>query len=151
MTVKYYLKGLVLSLLMTSLSVMSIKMIAGQNDNLMTQLSLNSPVVIILFVLFLLTSLLSGLWGGVETPSREASDSAMLSDEARLSGTVKWFNASKGYGFITRSNGDDVFVHFRNIRGSGRRVLSEGQSVEFSVSEGDKGLQAEDVVVLNAR
>lgn len=151
MTVKYYLKGLVLSLLMTSLSVMSIKMIAGQNDNLMTQLSLNSPVVIILFVLFLLTSLLSGLWGGVETPSREASDSPMLSDEARLSGTVKWFNASKGYGFITRSNGDDVFVHFRNIRGSGRRVLSEGQSVEFSVSEGDKGLQAEDVVVLNAR
>ena len=148
MTVKYYLKGLVLSLLMTSLSVMSIKMIAGQNDNLMTQLSLNSPVVIILFVLFLLTSLLSGLWGGVETPSREASDSAMLSDEARLSGTVKWFNDSKGYGFIEQESGPDVFAHFSAIQGDGFKTLKEGQKVEFTVSQGQKGPQAENIVPL---
>lgn len=66
----------------------------------------------------------------------------------REKGQVKWFNASKGFGFITRDNGDDVFVHFRSIRGEGHRVLKDGQRVEFSVSEGDKGLQADDVSAL---
>jgi len=60
-------------------------------------------------------------------------------------GTVKWFNAAKGFGFITRENGDDVFVHFRSIQGKGHRSLGEGQRVVFSVAEGDKGLQAVDV------
>ncbi len=60
-------------------------------------------------------------------------------------GTVKWFNAAKGFGFITRENGDDVFVHFRSIQGKGHRSLGEGQRVVFSVTEGDKGLQAVDV------
>ena len=60
-------------------------------------------------------------------------------------GTVKWFNVKKGYGFITRDQGDDVFVHFRNIQGSGRRSISEGQRVEFKVTTGDKGLQADEV------
>lgn len=60
-------------------------------------------------------------------------------------GTVKWFNVKKGYGFITRDQGDDVFVHFRNITGSGRRSISEGQRVEFKVTTGDKGLQADEV------
>jgi len=60
-------------------------------------------------------------------------------------GTVKWFNAAKGFGFITRDNGDDVFVHFRSIQGKGHRSLGEGQRVVFSVAEGDKGLQAVDV------
>ena len=63
----------------------------------------------------------------------------------RESGSVKWFNASKGFGFITRDSGDDIFVHFRSIRGEGHRVLHDGQRVEFAISEGDKGLQAEDV------
>ncbi|MDO3384203.1 cold-shock protein [Gilvimarinus algae] len=67
----------------------------------------------------------------------------------RLSGTVKWFNNARGYGFITRGEGsEDVFVHYRNIRGEGYRSLSEGQSVEFAVQQGDKGLQADDVVQL---
>jgi CspA family cold shock protein len=61
-------------------------------------------------------------------------------------GTVKWFNDAKGYGFITRDNGGDVFVHFRSIVGKGRKTLSEGQQVKFTVSQGQKGLQAEDVV-----
>ena len=62
-------------------------------------------------------------------------------------GTVKWFNNARGYGFITRGEGsDDVFVHYRNIRGEGYRSLNEGQNVEFDLLEGDKGLQAEDVV-----
>jgi cold shock protein len=63
----------------------------------------------------------------------------------REQGTVKWFDSAKGYGFIKRDHGDDVFVHFRAIRGQGYRSLTDGQRVEFSVTEGQKGLQAEDV------
>ena len=64
----------------------------------------------------------------------------------RVTGTVKWFNNAKGFGFITRNEGDDVFVHFRSIRGDGHRTLDEGPSVEFNLVEGPKGLQAEDVL-----
>lgn len=63
----------------------------------------------------------------------------------RVTGTVKWFNDSKGFGFITRSSGDDVFVHFRSIVGDGYRSLREGEQVEFEIVEGPKGLQAEKV------
>jgi len=63
-------------------------------------------------------------------------------------GTVKWFNGSKGYGFIERAEGEDVFVHFNAIVGDGYRNLEEGQRVEFTVTQGQKGLQAEDVVAL---
>ena len=66
----------------------------------------------------------------------------------RETGTVKWFNDSKGYGFIAREGGDDVFVHFSGIRGEGFRSLDEGQKVEFTVVEGQKGPQAQDVVVV---
>ncbi len=60
-------------------------------------------------------------------------------------GTVKWFNVRKGYGFITRDQGEDVFVHFRNIEGKGRRSIQEGQRVTFVVTSGDKGPQADKV------
>ncbi len=63
----------------------------------------------------------------------------------REMGTVKWFNESKGFGFISRESGQDVFVHFRAISGTGFRTLQEGQKVSFRVVEGQKGLQAEDV------
>lgn len=65
----------------------------------------------------------------------------------RVTGTVKWFNNAKGFGFITRGEeeSEDVFVHFRSIQGDGYRTLNEGQEVEFTVVEGPKGLQAEDV------
>ncbi|NBA95808.1 cold-shock protein [Pseudomonas sp. R5(2019)] len=69
----------------------------------------------------------------------------------RDTGTVKWFNTSKGFGFISRDSGDDIFVHFRAIRGEGHRVLVEGQRVEFSVMNRDKGLQAEDVIAAAPR
>jgi len=69
----------------------------------------------------------------------------------RESGQVKWFNASKGFGFITRDSGEDIFVHFRSIRGDGHRVLKDGQRVEFSVSMGDKGLQADDVAAARSQ
>ncbi len=66
----------------------------------------------------------------------------------RQTGTVKWFNATKGYGFITPDGGRDVFVHYSGIRGTGYRSLEEGQRVEFEVVDTPKGLQAQDVVVL---
>jgi CspA family cold shock protein len=63
-------------------------------------------------------------------------------------GTVKWFNASKGYGFIQRQTGEDVFVHFSAIQMDGYKSLNEGQAVEFEVKKGPKGLQAENVTSL---
>jgi CspA family cold shock protein len=65
----------------------------------------------------------------------------------RIIGTVKWFNGGKGYGFISRDGGEDVFVHFSAIQGDGYRNLEEGQQVEFSIERGPKGLQASNVVV----
>ncbi len=67
----------------------------------------------------------------------------------RIIGTVKWFNGSKGYGFITRDNGPDVFVHYSAIQGDGFRNLEEGQRVEFNVEQGAKGPQASNVTVVN--
>ncbi|MDE1462365.1 cold-shock protein [Spartinivicinus sp. A2-2] len=70
----------------------------------------------------------------------------VLDASNRKAGSVKWFNVSKGFGFISQDNGDDVFVHFKAIRGEGHRALVEGQRVEFLVTTRDKGLQAEDVI-----
>jgi len=66
----------------------------------------------------------------------------------RVIGTVKWFNASKGYGFIERQDGSDVFVHYTAIQSDGYRTLQEGQQVEFAIEQGPKGLQAAQVVIL---
>lgn len=67
----------------------------------------------------------------------------------RVNGVVKWFNASKGYGFISNEEGQDLFVHFSSIRDNGGyRSLEEGQEVEFTMGEGKKGPQAQDVVIL---
>ncbi len=63
-------------------------------------------------------------------------------------GTVKWFNETKGFGFIEQENGPDVFAHFSNIKGDGFRTLVEGQKVEFVVTQGQKGPQAENIVPL---
>ncbi|KEQ17126.1 transcription antiterminator/RNA stability regulator CspE [Endozoicomonas numazuensis] len=60
-------------------------------------------------------------------------------------GTVKWFNEEKGFGFIAQENGPDVFAHFRQITGDGFKTLTEGQRVEFTVTQGQKGPQAEDI------
>jgi CspA family cold shock protein len=66
----------------------------------------------------------------------------------RITGTVKWFNGGKGYGFITREGGPDVFVHFSAIQGDGFKNLEEGQKVEFEVEQGPKGPQATNVTVV---
>ena len=66
----------------------------------------------------------------------------------KTTGTVKWFNEAKGFGFIERESGPDVFAHFRAINGSGFKTLLEGQKVEFTVTEGDKVPQADDTTVI---
>ena len=65
-----------------------------------------------------------------------------------MNGTVKWFNAEKGYGFITTEEGQDVFAHFTQIQKDGFRTLEEGQAVSFDIVDGQKGKQAENIVVL---
>jgi cold shock protein len=79
-----------------------------------------------------------------ETQSNSNSRSGAVKEQ----GTVKWFNASKGYGFIQRQTGEDVFVHFSAIMMDGYKSLNEGQAVEFEVTKGPKGLQAENVTGL---
>ena len=71
-----------------------------------------------------------------------------MSESDRETGTVKWFNNGKGYGFIERAEGEDIFVHFSAVLGEGFRSLEEGQRVEFDVEQGPKGLQAVSVTVV---
>ena len=66
----------------------------------------------------------------------------------RDTGTVKWFNDAKGFGFIEREDGDDLFVHYRSIKGDGFRSLKQGSRVEFTITENEKGFQAEEVIEL---
>ena len=69
--------------------------------------------------------------------------------ENLVQGTVKWFDAKKGYGFIECDSGEDIFVHFKSIKSSGYRQLTQGQRVEFTISKGTKGLQADDVTPIS--
>jgi cold shock protein len=90
---------------------------------------------------------------GLEAPRRPGTKAPNSLNKRRgiavkEQGTVKWFNASKGYGFIQRQSGEDVFVHFSAIQAEGYKTLNEGQAVEFEVRKGPKGLQAENVTSL---
>ncbi len=82
---------------------------------------------------------------GGKTPRTGAG---VTSQSATHTGTIKWFNAKKGFGFIEREDGDDVFVHFRSVQGNSRQ-LRPGQAVSFNIVESDKGIQAEDVTILS--
>lgn len=105
--------------------------------------------------LFLAAAVISALlpaYSGASTsaPGAQGSEQSSHSEAAAASGpreegSVKWFNVSKGFGFITKDNGDEIFVHFRSIRGEGRRGLRDGQRVSFVEAQSDKGPQAEDV------
>lgn len=100
------------------------------------------------FVAVLAGALITALpFGSTSTRSPAAHEET--SDDGREIGTVKWFNRTKGFGFIIRENGDEIFVHYRSIRGRGRPSLHDGQQVEFSVVERAKGTQADDVVALD--
>lgn len=96
------------------------------------------PLLLTSFISILIACLLTHKLVG-------ASKKVIKVGSGRETGTVKWFNAAKGFGFITRANGEDIFVHFRSIQGKGHRSLGEGQTVIFEVAESDKGLQAVDV------
>lgn len=107
--------------------------------------------------LFLAAAIISALLPGAAAgssshansaaPTRKSTpDTARPAPEGpREEGTVKWFNVSKGFGFITKDNGEEIFVHFRSIRGEGRRSLRDDQRVSFVEAQSDKGPQAEDV------
>ncbi len=113
----------------------------------LTMLRLYSILAAIVAVV-LICSVASLVMSASNVLPRLTSITGVIQMAERETGTVKWFNDSKGYGFIEREQGEDIFVHFRAIRGEGYRTLEDGQSVEFTVTEGDKGPQAQDVVVL---
>jgi cold shock protein len=92
------------------------------------------------------TAMIVGTLGDSRTANAQsATTRPSTGDAKRDQGSVKWFNASKGFGFIVMDDGEEIFVHFRSIRGEGRRGLRDGQRVSFIVAQSDKGPQAEDV------
>jgi CspA family cold shock protein len=109
----------------------------------------SAPVIIAAFAVTAFIGALIGISSAQPRTGATAGSSSPARGD-RQQGAVKWFNYSKGFGFITRDSGEDIFVHFKSIRGEGdgKRGLREGQRVEFSISEGEKGLQADDVTVI---
>lgn len=112
---------------------------------------------VVYFLVTLVTVYLGAVLSRSESAATESSSATTAEDseieeedDDREVGTVKWFNSSKGFGFLTMDNGDDVFVHYRAIRGRGRRFLIEGQKVRFNVTEGEKGKQAENVSIVKS-
>lgn len=149
MNLKVVTKSLIISVILT---VTGLFCLSALHPELFRQGAMNmffSVDAVLLFVLLFIAA-----FAGAFISSAGADAPSLLNaaeDSERESGTVKWFNASKGFGFITRDDGTDVFVHYRSIRGEGRRVLYEGQKVRFDTSEGDKGLQADDVEIMSKR
>jgi cold shock protein len=138
------------------LSVITLVLLNLLNNASIETLTFDPIALTVLFVSLSLTAFVSPSLeqtssnhpsSSFSSSSSSNKDSSSNSDSSsnRERGQVKWFNAIKGYGFVTRESGEDVFVHFRSIRGKGRRMLHEGQAVEFTVVEGEKGPQAEDV------
>ena len=144
-----FIKILTISIIVSSLATLAtIQALATTNTSLGESLPLLlSANYVKLWAISFISIFIAAFVAVKTSPSRSASSKKsnveITSDQER--GTVKWFNAAKGFGFITRENGEDVFVHFRSIQGKGHRSLGEGQAVIFSVTEGDKGLQAVDV------
>ena len=132
-------KPIVIAVVLTVLGSAPLYLLATQQYQLTIA---GLPIAVLsLFVVILIAA----FWSRAGSANSFDNYAEFGDQEQRESGNVKWFNASKGFGFITRDSGEDIFVHFRSIRGKGHRVLHDGQRVEFAVSEGDKGLQAEDV------
>ncbi|MHC8301362.1 cold-shock protein [Pseudomonas sp. ZS1P83] len=135
---RHQLQNLVSALLVLTVVLQTLTLIAPM------PVIAGQPAVLFSLVAALIAVLLHLAISFYKSSPAAASPSYDMSN--RDTGTVKWFNTSKGFGFISRDSGDDIFVHFRAIRGEGHRVLVEGQRVEFSVMNRDKGLQAEDVI-----
>lgn len=137
-----------LRIAVASLIVSLLAALFAQLASLATLLA-SVPAFVVHFIVALPAALLTGLlvkrWTATNTVRRTQTPRRVSSNSPKETGSVKWFSPSKGFGFITRDNGEDIFVHFRSIMGNGHRVLREGQRVEFAVTEGTKGLQAEEV------
>ena len=142
-TINQFIKIVIISIITSVIAtIVSLKMHGGQESigasfKLMFSAA-QFPLLLTSFISILIACI-------VTTKLAGASKRVVKVGSGRETGTVKWFNAAKGFGFITRENGDDIFVHFRSIQGKGHRSLGEGQTVIFEVAESDKGLQAVDV------
>ena len=132
---KTFIKNIVISLIVASVAAL-----VADKSGLLVAMTAQSLAYLMIAALIVATM--------IATIRVSPAGEGEVSRDGRESGTVKWFNGTKGYGFITRDSGDDVFVHYRSIRGKGHRSLVEGQAVFFHVSDGDKGLQADDVSVV---
>ena len=143
-----FIKNIVISIIVGLLAYLVFGLATGNGftmpaDN--QQITALATYILAVFV----GSTLATMSGGTASRGASANTGATASNGiSKESGTVKWFNVKKGYGFITRDQGDDIFVHYRNIEGSGRKAVSEGQRVNFLVIDGDKGLQADEVEAL---
>ncbi len=136
------LTRLIVSLVIAAISA-TLTNVLLNNDTFNQQLLL----LVAFFIATAATALIVGNSATSRSPAAEKPTRKPLTGDAtREHGTVKWFNVSKGFGFIVQNDGEEIFVHFRSIRGEGRRSLRDGQSVSFIVAQSDKGPQAEDVV-----
>ena len=144
MTLNIILRSILIAFLVAIPSPFLIDGLSGLNGT-----NSNAMTFAAIYLLAFVGCVIMGLThsGAAKTAKIPGKPSRPEEADNREQGTVKWFNVTKGFGFITRDSGDDVFVHYRSVRGNGRRTLKEGQRVLFSVVEGDKGLQAEDVSV----
>ena len=140
------IKSLLVAFVISLIGCIPLYLAATMEPQVVIEPALVPVFALYLFVLTLTSSLLAAR-SSKRTPDSSADHLPAQPEGPREQGSVKWFNASKGFGFITRDSGDDVFVHFRSIRGQGHRTLHDGQRVEFFVSKGNKGLQAEDVAI----
>jgi cold shock protein len=147
MTLNIFLRSILIGFLVAIPSPFLLDWIAGVSES--------NPDAATFFGVYLLAfagCIVMGLTHSFAPKASKRPRAAKISSSSepvgdREEGEVKWFNVTKGFGFITRDSGEDVFVHYRSVRGNGRRTLREGQRVMFAVVDGDKGLQAEDVSV----
>ena len=149
------LKALYASLLAALPAPLILALVEMGTDAELTLGSMSSVVayliafVVFAVVAFIATRLATLGQGSSGKKASKPKKKARGADSNAEEGTVKWINVKKGFGFITRDSGGDVFVHFRAIEGEGRRALRQGQRVRYTVVEAEKGLQANDVVTLD--
>ncbi|MDG1203745.1 MAG: cold shock domain-containing protein [Pseudomonadales bacterium] len=139
-------KKILVSLVITIILYLALTAING--GNFVPASAENFMSLVILFIGIYVSTVGTYSSTSKSSSSKKSGKSASKASDDSEEGSVKWFNVKKGYGFITRDQGDDVFVHYRNLEGKGRRSIAEGQRVSFIVVDGDKGLQAEEVEVI---
>ncbi|PXF29659.1 hypothetical protein WH50_19465 [Pokkaliibacter plantistimulans] len=137
-------KNIVVSIVISALVTLPLPLLLQQ---ILPELAMSNAFIPVWAVAAVLAAIASVL--GLFVSTRVVGEEDDENDTREL-GQVKWFNVNKGFGFVTRENGEDVFVHFRAIRGKGHRTLVQGQKVRFHVIQSDKGLQAEDVSILRS-